>query len=92
MAVQYLGKAYPLDKMLSTFERESHFLTFLHERNPSLSGNCNVLLALLRTENPNTHTEQITKVTTFIVNEAWTTDGQITDKWVSVLHVYGIKL
>ena len=81
-ALQCLGVEYPLDALLQTFELPTHFQCFQHERNPSLSANCNVLLALLHCSTPQSHAGAVEKAATFIANEWWSTEGVLTDKWV----------
>ncbi|KAM7197579.1 ent-kaurene synthase [Rhypophila sp. PSN 637] len=48
-------------KMIEIFEGETHFKTYLNERNPSFSANCNALLALLHQRNPQKFAAQINK-------------------------------
>ena len=83
-ALQYIGKPFPLDALLKAFELPTHFQCFQFERNPSLSVNCNVFIALLKYPEPVKYSSQILKVATFIAQEYWTTDGIMQDKWVNI--------
>jgi hypothetical protein len=87
-ALHFLGVHVSLDALIKTFELPTHFQCFQFERNPSLSANCNVLLALLRASNPQVYSSQVEKAALFITNEWWTTSGVLTDKWVRVSHAF----
>ncbi|KAK7460601.1 hypothetical protein VKT23_009321 [Stygiomarasmius scandens] len=95
-ALQYIGTPFPLDRLLEAFELPAHFQCFQYERNPSLSANCNVLIALLQYPNSSKYTSQIVKAATFITEEYWTTEGIVRDKWhlspwyVGLLAVQGL--
>ena len=81
-ALHCLGIEYPLGALLQTFELPTHFQCFQHERNPSLSANCNVLLGLLHSSNPQVHAGAVEKAAAFMTNEWWSTEGILRDKWV----------
>jgi hypothetical protein len=84
-ALRYIGKPFPLDALFPAFELPTHFQCFQFERNPSLSTNCNVLIALLAYPQPAKYSSQILKAATFIIQEYWTTEGMVQDKWVRYL-------
>lgn len=70
------------DAMLKAFETEHHFKTYPHERDPSFSANCNVLLALLHTNNPSQYAPQIEKATRFLHSHFRESELKVRDKWV----------
>ncbi|KAJ5904103.1 Phyllocladan-16-alpha-ol synthase [Penicillium tannophilum] len=69
------------DAMLKAFETEHHFKTYPHERDPSFSANCNVLLALLHTNNPSQYAPQIEKATRFLHSHFRESELKVRDKW-----------
>ncbi|KAJ6109480.1 Phyllocladan-16-alpha-ol synthase [Penicillium sp. IBT 16267x] len=69
------------DAMLKAFETEHHFKTYPHERDPSFSANCNVLLALLHTNNPSLYAPQIEKATRFLHTHFRESELKVRDKW-----------
>lgn len=70
------------DAMLKAFETDHHFRTYPHERDPSFSANCNVLMALLHVEEPSLYTSQIEKASTFLHKHFRESPGlQVQDKW-----------
>ncbi|KAI1213724.1 terpene synthase family protein [Annulohypoxylon truncatum] len=71
----------PLDQMISMFEADTHFRTYPRERDPSYSANCHVLLAILHHPNKALYANQIRKISQFLCEQWWTTDGKIRDKW-----------
>lgn len=79
-----LGHPVGPEKMLETFEADSHFRTYNKERDPSFSANCNVLAALLCQSDPDQYSSQILKVVRFLCTHWWSSDGRITDKWVRI--------
>ena len=80
-ALHHLGFEYSIKSLVQTYESSEHFVTYPGERNPSLSANCNVLIALLLCEDTDQHIPQIAKAAKFL------TDGvfkcQVREKWVS---------
>ena len=52
IALSYLGREVRPDRLISEFDNGSFFFTYKGERNPSVSTNCNVLLALLHLQDP----------------------------------------
>lgn len=70
--------------MIKEFEAKDHFRTYCSERDPSLSANCNVLLALLYSDNVSRYMPQILKCVKFICMCWWENAGSIKDKWVSM--------
>jgi aphidicolan-16beta-ol synthase/syn-copalyl-diphosphate synthase len=83
LTLSLLGQPAPHVGLLKTFEGETHFKTYQHERNPSLSANCNVLMALLHQPEVATLTPQIIKAASFIRKAWW--NGALYDKWVGVI-------
>ncbi|KAI1380213.1 hypothetical protein F4677DRAFT_253908 [Hypoxylon crocopeplum] len=75
-----LGYNSSPNRMIEMFETDGHFRTYQLERDPSLSANCNVLLALLHTQNIPVYSSQIYKVTIFLCDHWWMADGRTTDK------------
>lgn len=70
------------DAMLKAFEADHHFKTYPHERDPSFSANCNVLLALLHAENPSQYESQIEKASRFLHKHfRESPDLEVQDKW-----------
>ena len=68
--------------MIEAFETETHFKTYAGERDPSFTANCNALLALLCQPEPAAYCSQIHKITCFLVDYWWRSEGTIKDKWV----------
>ena len=65
------------------FEAKDHFKTYPSERNPSFGANCNVLICLLKLEDPSLYIPQITKVIGFLAREVFR--GGVNDKWASTV-------
>lgn len=83
MALRCLGKSdTDVKPLVKTFESDSHFLTYIGERNSSFSTNCNVLMCLSTVENARQHASQIIKTANFL--SAQVLAGEFIDKWVSV--------
>ncbi|KAF5345036.1 hypothetical protein D9758_010408 [Tetrapyrgos nigripes] len=100
----HIGTPFPLDDMLDAFELPTHFQCYQHERNPSVTVNCNVLMALLHHSDPGKYSKQIMKTTEFVLKEYWNTKVLVQDKWhispwypalvttramTTLLHLYG---
>ena len=68
-------------QLISSFDSARCFKTYLTERNPSFSSNCNVLNALLHQEAPNKYTPYISKIISYLIN-CWI-NGSVKDKWVA---------
>ncbi|KAB8236167.1 uncharacterized protein BDW43DRAFT_308434 [Aspergillus alliaceus] len=79
LTLSLLGHPASHDGLLKTFEGETHFRTYKNERNPSLSANCNTLVALLHQPDVGALTPQIMKAASFISRAWW--DGNLQDKW-----------
>ncbi|KAF9061663.1 terpenoid cyclases/protein prenyltransferase alpha-alpha toroid, partial [Rhodocollybia butyracea] len=77
----HIGKPFRLDDMLDAFELPSHFQCYQHERNPSVTVNCNVLMALLHYPEPDKYSKQILKASEFVLNEYWNAQKLVQDKW-----------
>ena len=71
--------------MLKEFEEERHFKTYAQERNPSFSANCNVLLALLYSQEPSLYSAQIEKAISFLYKQFTDSELDVRDKWVCSL-------
>ncbi|TLS21077.1 uncharacterized protein PpBr36_10643 [Pyricularia pennisetigena] len=81
IALSLMGRHISPNQMIKVFEGRHHFTTFGSERDPSLTSNCHVLLALLRQPNVSQYYPQITKTSTFICEYWWTSQGRVRDKW-----------
>jgi hypothetical protein len=66
--------------MIDTFEAPTHFKTYNLESTESFSANCNVLIAILSSENLSTYLPQISKALSFLC-QVWY-NGKLSDKWV----------
>ncbi|TLD04307.1 uncharacterized protein PgNI_12055 [Pyricularia grisea] len=91
MALDLMGRHISPDQMIKVFEGRNHFTTFGSERDPSLTSNCHVLLALLRQPIVSQYYPQITKTANFICEYWWKTQGHIRDKW-HLSHMYPTML
>ncbi|KAJ5382328.1 Phyllocladan-16-alpha-ol synthase [Penicillium concentricum] len=81
LVLQLLQQHVSLEPMLKAFEAEHHFKTYPYERDPSFSANCNVLLALLYTDDVSQYASQIEKATRFLHTHFRETDLKVRDKW-----------
>ncbi|CAI7654790.1 unnamed protein product [Penicillium glandicola] len=81
IVLQLLQQHVSLEPMLKAFEADQHFKTYPLERDPSFSANCNVLLALLHTENVSQYVPQIEKATRFLHKHFRESDLKVSDKW-----------
>ncbi|KAE9970957.1 hypothetical protein BLS_004670 [Venturia inaequalis] len=81
LTLQLLGKDASPQSLIAEYEGSHHFRTYASERDPSLSANCNVLVALLHHSHPEQYLNQIEKCTRFICDEWYRFDGSISDKW-----------
>ena len=77
-----LGRPVSPESMIQTFEADTHFRTYAGERDPSCTANSNALLALLHQPDVSLYSNQILKITKFLCDYWWTSDGRIEDKWV----------
>ncbi|GLB23060.1 hypothetical protein AtubIFM61612_003644 [Aspergillus tubingensis] len=82
LLLRLLGLPACPDSLISKFESHDHFLTFGIERNPSVSTNAHVLMALLHMENNSRYIFQIEKCVRFLCHAWWESDGFLQDKWV----------
>lgn len=83
LCLRLLGYDVAYSGMIKAFETETHFKTYDLESNESLSANCNVLIALLFSQDPRAYMPQITKALGFL-SQKWRV-GDRGDKWVSLL-------
>ena len=82
LTLSLLGEQVSSEHMVSYFEmKEGHFKTYVGERNPSFSANCNVLMALLHNSELDKYLPQIESITRYLC-QSWLS-GTMTDKWVS---------
>lgn len=81
-SLNMLGRPAGPRRMIEVFETDSHFRTYVGERDPSFTANCNALLALLHQPDVSFYSSQILKVAKFLCDYWWRTDGRIKDKWV----------
>lgn len=79
ITLKRLGYDIDCAPMIHRFEGSDHFRTYELERNPSISANCNVLLALLEARTVDEHSQEIEKIVTFLLNACRT--EEIPDKW-----------
>lgn len=77
-----LGQHVSADAMVDEFDTPTHFKTFAGERDPSLSANCNALLALVHQKDMLSYSTQIQKAAKFLCDHWWNADGSVKDKWV----------
>ncbi|KAI1438940.1 terpene synthase family protein [Xylaria sp. CBS 124048] len=80
-SLNMLGRPVSPRSLIEGFEAETHFRTYAGERDPSPTANCNALLALLHQPDVSLYSTQIVKITKFLVDFWWKTDGKIVDKW-----------
>ncbi|KAI9148470.1 Copalyl diphosphate synthase [Paramyrothecium foliicola] len=76
-----LGKVASPDAMIKYFETKTHFRTYNSERNPSLTANCNVLVAFLEQPDVSQYSVQILKLVTYLCDCWWESDKFVKDKW-----------
>ena len=82
IALSFLGREVRPDRLISEFDNGSYFLTYKGERNPSVSTNCNVLLALLHVPDSYLYAAQISRIIHYLCS-AWN-HSNFKDKWVCV--------
>ncbi len=80
LTLSIMGRNMNPEKMIAEFDTGVHFRTYRGERNPSFSANCNVLHALLHTEDLERYQSQILRAAEYVC-EAWCA-GNLKDKWV----------
>ncbi|KAL8949003.1 MAG: hypothetical protein Q9222_004859 [Ikaeria aurantiellina] len=80
LTLSLLGHPKPPDQMLSHFKQNGGpYMTYVGERDPSFSANCNVLLAVLHTAEPGKYNKEIERVVVYLC-DVWA-DGPVKDKW-----------
>ncbi|KAJ5727077.1 terpenoid cyclases/Protein prenyltransferase [Penicillium malachiteum] len=84
MTIGFLGGQADLMPMVTKFRSDPCFKTYEMERNPSLSANCNILLALASSENAKDHMDDIRTVMKYL-NTIWR-QGDLRDKWNTSSH------
>ncbi|PWY96735.1 Ent-kaurene synthase [Aspergillus sclerotioniger CBS 115572] len=67
------------DRLIEHFRDDDHFRTYPDERDPSISANCNVLCALLRTPDPGAYASEIEMTLMFLYKQH--NRGTLRDKW-----------
>ena len=80
-----LGEPFSVNSMIAEFEKETYFLTYHGERDPSISVNCNILICLLRNPGRASHAEQIMKCVRFL-SRNWQS-GNVLDKWACIISI-----
>lgn len=81
ISLNMLGKRVRPDRLIEVFKNGGHFRTYAGERNPSFSANCNILSALLHSEEPSQYTREIELAVQFLCDLH--SSGDMRDKWVS---------
>ena len=82
LALNLLGRKVAPDRMLSYFQsKNGHFQTYVGERNPSFSANCNVLMAILHAPGLSDYSSQIESISNFLC-DTWFSNA-VNDKWVN---------
>ncbi|KAF2967053.1 hypothetical protein GQX73_g6510 [Xylaria multiplex] len=79
IALTALGLEIDRAPLIRNFEGSTHFKTYQFERTPSISANCNVLLALLTSPDVDQYVPQIEKAVKFLCN-CWNAN-RLQDKW-----------
>ncbi|KAG9229804.1 hypothetical protein BJ875DRAFT_521962 [Amylocarpus encephaloides] len=80
-----------VDKLVKTFEGKTHFLTYMMERHPSVTTNCNILSAILVSPDPEKFVPQIEKIATYLCGSWKQADIPFQDKW-NISEFYPIML
>ncbi|KAL1981483.1 hypothetical protein VTN96DRAFT_2512 [Rasamsonia emersonii] len=79
LSLNLLGRPTGCEKMIESFEAQTHFKTYDFETTESFSANCNVLTAILQSKNPSNHLSQLSKALDFLC-QTWY-HGELNDKW-----------
>ncbi|KAI9886142.1 MAG: hypothetical protein M1823_002045 [Watsoniomyces obsoletus] len=80
LTLNLLGKPACPKRMITYFKaNHGHLMTYLAERNPSFSANCNGLMALLHAPDVQEHAASISALAAFLCDGWW--DGTVQDKW-----------
>ncbi|KAL7917301.1 Ent-kaurene synthase [Trichoderma austrokoningii] len=79
LALTALGVQIDRTPLVWNFESGGHFKTYQLERTPSVSANCNVLLALLTSPDVDQYVPQIEKAVKFLCSH-WN-ENNLQDKW-----------
>jgi hypothetical protein len=79
LALRQNGVNYDLSRLLETFSTNDHVRTYKLESNGSFSANCNVLIALLHSDNARGHMGNIAVSVDFLITAA--ENGSVKDKW-----------
>ncbi|KAI1465654.1 uncharacterized protein F4812DRAFT_466122 [Daldinia caldariorum] len=87
LSLTALGVQIDRAPLIRNFEGSGHFKTYQLDGTPSLSANCNVLLALLTAPDVDQYAPQIEKATRFLCSR-WSAN-RLQDKWnLALLSVY----
>ena len=78
-----LGKPTTAERLVEIFEGPDHFLTYMMERHPSVTTNCNALTAILESPDSTSYAPQIEKLVKYICASWCSPDLVFADKWVS---------
>jgi len=82
-SLRLLGRQADPQGMLDKFSNKDHFSTYVGERNPSFSANCNILIALMHMKDADQFLAQIEMALDFLYKLYFV--GGLSDKWVSLL-------
>ena len=81
-AIEALGICISPERMIREYEQPECFKTYASEKDPSVTTNCNVLIALLHAEKPTINRPQIQKIVLFLCGQWRKAVGPPIDKWV----------
>ncbi|KAF9894241.1 hypothetical protein FE257_007743 [Aspergillus nanangensis] len=79
--LNWMGIPTSPDSLIDRFESSEYFLSYGHERNPSISTNAHVLLALLYAPETTRYTSQNAKCARYLCRVWWESDDLVHDKW-----------
>lgn len=85
------GRQTSPERLVQEFRAEGYFKTYKMERNPSLSANCNVFLALLSSPEPWSYLSDIETTLRYLCKACWESNGCLEDKW-SISSTYPLML
>ncbi|CAJ2500664.1 Uu.00g035170.m01.CDS01 [Anthostomella pinea] len=81
IAMAYLGRNISPERLISTYRVGDHFQTYAAERVPSITTNCNALMAICLSPQAEDHESVIIATTQFLCQN-WRQDmNQFRDKW-----------
>ena len=81
LTLNLLGRPVRAKRMTQNFKsKNGHLHTYLGERDPSFSANCNALRALLAAPDASEYMREMTSLLEFLCDSWWS--GSSKDKWV----------